>query len=192
MLGKEPRVGHLRVFGCVGYAHLHSKTRGKLDHTSIKCRLLGYDHLSGAYRVQDLDSQRLHLARNVVFQEDQFSPDTQTVTVPPDELLVSPSVVKDKTPLVVEAPPTDDLVSSPVERRVTRHTNKLVSFEGSDDDESDDKNDPEYDEESAECSLMLTHDFCMLTLDEAMMSPEKTAWTQAIARELSSIESKDT
>jgi hypothetical protein len=127
-----------------------------------------------------------------VFQEDQFSPDTQTVTVPPDELLVSPSVVKDKTPLVVEAPPTDDLVSSPVERRVTRHTNKLVSFEGSDDDESDDKNDPEYDEESAECSLMLTHDFCMLTLDEAMMSPEKTAWTQAIARELSSIESKDT
>ena len=41
--GRKPDVSHLRIFGSIGYANIPKKLReGKLQETSLKCRLLGW------------------------------------------------------------------------------------------------------------------------------------------------------
>uniref|UniRef100_A0A1X7VCR3 Integrase catalytic domain-containing protein n=1 Tax=Amphimedon queenslandica TaxID=400682 RepID=A0A1X7VCR3_AMPQE len=40
--GSKPKVNHLRVFGCVYYAHIAKKEWSKLDSKGKKCVLLGY------------------------------------------------------------------------------------------------------------------------------------------------------
>ena len=40
--GEKPKVGHLRVFGCTAYSHIHKDERQKLDAKACMCILLGY------------------------------------------------------------------------------------------------------------------------------------------------------
>jgi hypothetical protein len=40
--GKRPYVGHLRVYGCVAYAHILKETRLKLKDVAVKTCLIGY------------------------------------------------------------------------------------------------------------------------------------------------------
>ena len=45
----KPDVSHLRVFGCVAYAHIEKDERSKLDPKSKKCVLLGYGSNTKGY-----------------------------------------------------------------------------------------------------------------------------------------------
>lgn len=47
--GKKPKVSHLKVFGCIAYALVN--TRSKLDEKSLKCIFIGYSVQSKAYRL---------------------------------------------------------------------------------------------------------------------------------------------
>ena len=40
---RKPDIGHLRPFGCVGFAHVPLESRNsKLSPSAVKCRLIGY------------------------------------------------------------------------------------------------------------------------------------------------------
>ena len=39
---KKPDVSHMRVFGCLAYAHIPEDERRKLDKKAVKLRLVGY------------------------------------------------------------------------------------------------------------------------------------------------------
>ena len=73
--GKRQNIAHLRVFGAKCWAkiptvHGAQVTGGsKLDSRSVVCRLLGYATGAGNYRVQDVDSKRVFISRDVVFDE---------------------------------------------------------------------------------------------------------------------------
>ena len=41
---------HLRIFGCMAYAHVLDKKRKKLDDRGVKCVFLGVSAKSKAYR----------------------------------------------------------------------------------------------------------------------------------------------
>ena len=43
-------VEHLRVFGCVAYAHVLKEKRQKLDEKGVKCIFIGYSPKSKAYK----------------------------------------------------------------------------------------------------------------------------------------------
>jgi hypothetical protein len=74
-MGKRQSVAHLRVFGARCWAkvptvHGAQVTGGsKLDTRSVECRLLGYASGSGNYKVQDINTRRVFLSRDVVFEE---------------------------------------------------------------------------------------------------------------------------
>ena len=49
--GKKPNVSHLKVFGCVDYAHIPDAERRKLDKKAEKLRFVGYSRKSKGYRL---------------------------------------------------------------------------------------------------------------------------------------------
>ena len=77
LTGKRQGVSHLRVFGSSVWAkiptvHGAQVTGGsKLDPRSVACRFLGYASGAGNYKVQDLETRRVFVSRDVIFEEGQ-------------------------------------------------------------------------------------------------------------------------
>jgi hypothetical protein len=67
--GKRPAVEHLRVFGCIAHVKSARPFLRKLDDRSTPMVFIGYEPGSKAYRVYDPATQRVHVSRDVVFDE---------------------------------------------------------------------------------------------------------------------------
>lgn len=68
--GKKPRVEHLRVFGCVGLVKNIGPQIKKLSDRSTKMVFLGYEEGTKGYRMFDPISSKLHISRDVIFEEE--------------------------------------------------------------------------------------------------------------------------
>ena len=66
---REPKTGHLKVFGCLAYVKNRKREKSKFDPNARKHVFLGYDSNSFAYLLQDIETRKLTRARNVVFHE---------------------------------------------------------------------------------------------------------------------------
>ena len=64
-------VEHLRVFGCVAYAHVLKEQRKKMDKKGVKCIFTGYSSESKAYRLYDPINKMIIISRDVEFLENQ-------------------------------------------------------------------------------------------------------------------------
>ncbi|WVZ95469.1 hypothetical protein U9M48_041230 [Paspalum notatum var. saurae] len=67
--GEKPAVQFLRTFGCIAHVKVTRPHGGKLDDRSIKMVFVGYEPGSKAYRVYDPVAGRLHVSRDVIFDE---------------------------------------------------------------------------------------------------------------------------
>ena len=67
--GRRPSVKHLRVFGCTAYSHIPRDERLKLDPKARQCILLGYSNTTKGYRLYDIKRDRVFHSRDVVFDE---------------------------------------------------------------------------------------------------------------------------
>lgn len=67
----KPNLSHLRIFGATCFNHIPVVKRSKLDAKSSKCFMLGYA-TNGSYRLWDIDSNKLVVGRNVVFNENSI------------------------------------------------------------------------------------------------------------------------
>jgi hypothetical protein len=82
--GAAPSVHHLRTFGCVAHVKIVGPRLKKLDDRSRSMVFVGYEPGSKAYRVYDPTSQRVHVSRDVIFDEDarwDWSKDSAAVVV---------------------------------------------------------------------------------------------------------------
>jgi hypothetical protein len=70
-IGKKPDISHLRIFGCVSYCHIPAEKRAKLDPTTEKGILVGYNETSKAYRVYIPTIRKTVLCREVKFEEER-------------------------------------------------------------------------------------------------------------------------
>ncbi|KAD5508971.1 hypothetical protein E3N88_16674 [Mikania micrantha] len=69
--GTKPRVDHLRVFGCVGFVKTPSQLTKKLDDRSVAMVHLGIEPGRKAYRMYDVEGEKVVISRDVVFNEAQ-------------------------------------------------------------------------------------------------------------------------
>ncbi|CAA7032829.1 unnamed protein product [Microthlaspi erraticum] len=69
--GKKPSVEYFKIFGCVGHVHISDVKRTKLDDKSVKCVLLGYNSESKAYKMYDPVEKKIHISRDVIFEEEK-------------------------------------------------------------------------------------------------------------------------
>ncbi|KAK7340666.1 hypothetical protein VNO77_21375 [Canavalia gladiata] len=67
--GKEIKLSHLRVFGCVAYVHISDQGRNKLDPKSKKCTFIGYGEDEFGYRLWDDENRKMIRSRDVIFNE---------------------------------------------------------------------------------------------------------------------------
>lgn len=69
---KQPNVSHMKVFGCVAYAHVPDTERRKLDKKAVKLRFVGYANNAKGYRLFDEEKRRILIRRDVIFNESDF------------------------------------------------------------------------------------------------------------------------
>ena len=86
--GRKPNVNHLRVFGCVAYAQVPDTERQKLDKKAVKLRFVGYAKTSKGYRLLDGKTEIIVTRRDVVFNETNFSLETEAEPAKPQEVVV--------------------------------------------------------------------------------------------------------
>ncbi|MCO5569053.1 hypothetical protein L7F22_022759 [Adiantum nelumboides] len=67
--GIKPNVSTLKVFGCVAYMHVPDENRRKLDVKSKRCVFTSYDMYSKGYRLVNPDTNKIHISRDVIFDE---------------------------------------------------------------------------------------------------------------------------
>lgn len=89
--GRKPNISHLKVFGCMAYAHIPNTQRQKLDKKSEKLRFVGYSIRSKGYRLFDERSQKVVIRRDVIFNETDFGQTTDTEVKPTDTVDVDVS-----------------------------------------------------------------------------------------------------
>jgi len=92
--GRKPKIGYLRVFGCVAYIHIPSQRRQKLQRTAWKGIFVGYALTERQYRVLDLRTIAVKLYSSIKFDKSkkggQLMPyDRQQAQAPPTELTFS-------------------------------------------------------------------------------------------------------
>ena len=66
---RKPSIGHLRVFGCICYAHVPDVLRKKLDDKAEKCIFLGYSQMTKGYKLYNPVSRKVIISRDVTFDE---------------------------------------------------------------------------------------------------------------------------
>ena len=66
---KKPHVGHTRIFGCVAHMKIPSQQTNKLDDRSKQVINLGKESGTKAYRLYDPNSNKIHVSRDVTFEE---------------------------------------------------------------------------------------------------------------------------
>ena len=69
--GRKQGITHMRIFGCVAYAHIPDKLRKKLDSKGEKCIFLGYWEDSKGYGLYNPSTKNFVISRYVQFIEEE-------------------------------------------------------------------------------------------------------------------------
>eukprot|EP00253_Pinus_taeda_P018754 PITA_18754 len=65
--GRKQGVTHMKVFGCVAYAHIPDQQRKKLDSKGEKFIFIGYSEESKTYRLYNPSTKKFFVSRDVQF-----------------------------------------------------------------------------------------------------------------------------
>lgn len=67
LYGQPPKYNDSKIFGCAIYFYLHQYTKNKFSYRSKKCVYLGNTSDHAGYNCLDINSNRVYLAKHVVF-----------------------------------------------------------------------------------------------------------------------------
>ena len=68
--GVKPKVGHLRIFGCLVYIHVPKDKRTKLEPSGKKGTFVGYIESSKACKIYIPGSRHIEVSKDVSFKEE--------------------------------------------------------------------------------------------------------------------------
>ena len=97
--GKNPSYSHLRVFGCLAFAHISKELRKKLDARTTPCIFIGYGDEEFGYRLWDPKQKTVIRSRDIVFHERQTIEDIKKPTVSHESSSSAMRVAPDPLPI---------------------------------------------------------------------------------------------
>jgi len=68
-ISKKPKVGHIRIFGCLTYSHVLEERRTKLESIAEKGILVGYSETNRVYCIYLPAQRKIVLRRDLIFEE---------------------------------------------------------------------------------------------------------------------------
>ncbi|KAJ8632434.1 hypothetical protein MRB53_025770 [Persea americana] len=119
LFGVKPNVSHLRVFGSVCYVFVPDHLRSKFEKKAVRCVFTGYDAERKGWRCVDPVTGRIHVSRNVVFDEASswWSSDHTNL---PDSRELEIELQRKMSPDVMLEPALEELVEPSVEETSNR------------------------------------------------------------------------
>lgn len=84
---QKPDVKHLQIFGTIAYAHIPKIQRRKLDDKGKKLVFVGYSGVSKAYRLLDMQTDKIIETRDVIFSNETNNIEEKGV-IPQEEGIV--------------------------------------------------------------------------------------------------------
>jgi hypothetical protein len=171
-------LSHLKVFGCVAYAHVPDQLRKKLDDKAEKCIFVGYSEETKAYKLYNPQTQKVIISRDVTFDEDGV----WEMSEKEKELVPIPITINEEEN---DELPTNSTFASPTQRypqRERRPPTRLLDYEVGRDDDPDDT-------EEEVTFYALFSDCDPVAYEEAI---NKECWMKAMDEEIHAIEKNDT
>jgi hypothetical protein len=107
-----PDYTFLKVFGCACYPNLHPYNSHKFSPRSKECVFLGYSQHHKGYKCLHLESDRMYISRDVIFDENQF-PFATVSPIPESPESSHPTVLP---PLLFPPPPSTTIPLDPPSR----------------------------------------------------------------------------
>ena len=144
--GRKPNLQHLRIFGSIAYVHIPKQKRHKLDAKSSPFVFVGYDENTKGYRVYNPLTNKVQIARDVCFAENEVHDCSNTQD---EELTGSKIVVVEDQPPSLN--PTPSLNTTP---QVTTLIPPIPSNDGN--DNNFDTNDAFIDHDSSSSDESIT------------------------------------
>ena len=176
--GRKPNISHLKVFGCMAYAHVPESQRNKLDKKAVKLRFVGYSIQSKGYRLLDERTSKVYIRRDVIFNEHEFGHKKESVSNSPEAVEIQPEVENESEPDMESSDP------EPEQRRQSERTRRPPVRYGVD----------EYtataNAEHVACAAYQIAE--PQTMDEALSSDYSTEWKQAADAEYESLMENET
>lgn len=186
--GKVPEYDHMRTFGCDAYALVPEVSRKKWDSKADKMVLVGYTDTLKKYRLYDPIKHRVVIAKHVRFDESSknlvVSSQPSNRAQPSDDVIAVPGLDDDKS---------DDQVGS----IGSSQQNEAIS--SSDEDRAHSRNEeglaiPSNRYNLRDRSSLPVPRYLLMSVvsepssyEEALKSPDKGKWVQAMEEELSSL-----
>lgn len=84
--GEKDNLQRIRVFGCKAMMHVPAEKRKKLDEKSIECIFVGYGYNVLGYRLFNPKDKKIVVSRDVVFIEDEGTPEAEQSLVINEEM----------------------------------------------------------------------------------------------------------
>ena len=184
--GRKATANHLKVFGCVAYAHISKEERRKLDPKAKKCILLGYGTTVKGYRLYCPQEGRVFYSRDVIFDEKKYGLETET---------------GDNAYKLVDIDlPDDGCESTQDVPEVTDHNDEAentVTGDESTQNESSlrrstrERQPPNYYGTWINATQAIEQYCDPTTFEEAIISPNKEKWLVAMDKEMASLKAND-
>lgn len=217
--GKRPDVSHIRVFGCKAMMMIPKQKRTKLEPKSLECIMVGYAQGSKAYRLFDPVNRRIHISRDVVFQEHEVIDRSRIKSNHfyfyldevdnGNEVKDVADISNDNIETINLDPADDDNVDSSQDRNRSHvgsvhrdNESTIITLESSDNDSFyDDPRDESYvpdepvlipDQQRRSERLNYIEASDMATVNQALAGPNKSNWQQAMKDEYKSLIANNT
>ncbi|KAL5838301.1 hypothetical protein ACOSQ3_015470 [Xanthoceras sorbifolium] len=183
--GKEVKLSHLKVFGCLAYVHISDQGRNKLDPKSKKCTLLGYGEDEFGYRLWDDQNKKIIRSRDVIFNEKAMYKDRHTVDASNSEQSGPMYVDEDDVP---DSPITKQTVECPQPEEPVEQS----SLQQSDTPQLRRSSRPHIPNRKYMNYLLLTDGGEPECYDEACQAADANQWELAMQEEMKSLISNKT
>lgn len=178
--GVTPNLTHIRVFGSQGYVHVPHQLRAKLDKKSDLMILVGYDNMN--YKMFDPKTKLIKISRNVIFDEFKVPEVRKNIA----KILIEEENSTQMSQEHDDSPISSDMLDSSL------NDNSLLSC-----DDGDPLYEPSHEiidiephninlrpRRNVNYELNLVELSVPSTYKEAINSPQRNEWTEAIKEEL--------
>ncbi|KAG2877875.1 hypothetical protein PC117_g27012 [Phytophthora cactorum] len=206
----KPSVKHMRVFGCRTYILTPKEKRLKWDPKARAGIFLGYEEVSKAYRLYDIEAGQVVISRDVNFDESTFGLSPRISDEDVDDLDVDSLDIDDDGPRQTEYKQTGKRKSRPSDEdeatrrpHTVRHRPGLEEASAPDSSSSSHRVDADEEEKSGDQdeestppvfwrasanAVEATVDLSEpSTFQEAVNGPDQVHWRKAIRAELKSM-----